>query len=336
MIKSVSISNFGPIKEFNFNGFEKINLIIGPNRSGKTILMKALYTAQKTIERFGRGKNIDPIKDILFKKLYWTFQVDQIGELVRRPANGHLSFCMKEKSGGEFSYSFSPATEKQIVNVESTCSPRNENSIFIPAKEILSLRESVIHDREVREVFSYDDTYYDLAKALTPTVSGKLSKAFVESRMQLEKAIDGHIYFSKNKQKWVFAQGKGNTEFDISLTSEGTKKIGIFDTLIGNHYLTSKSVIFIDEPESGLHPSLLVNFLDILEEIAKAGAQLFIASHSYFVIKKLYLIAQTNPVSVPVISFTDGGIVTSNLKDGMPDNPIIDQSIKLYEQEITL
>jgi hypothetical protein len=64
--------------------------------------------------------------------------------------------------------------------------------------------------------------------------------------------------------------------------------------------------------------------------------QIFIASHSYFVIKKLFLIAQEQQISIPVLSYQNNEWVQSDLKDGMPDNPIINESIALYEQEVDL
>ena len=65
--------------------------------------------------------------------------------------------------------------------------------------------------------------------------------------------------------------------------------------------------------------------------------QFMIASHSYFVIKKLYLIAQSKNLDIPVIAFDkDGYAALSNLKDGMPENAIIDESVKLYEEELCL
>ncbi len=125
---------------------------------------------------------------------------------------------------------------------------------------------------------------------------------------------------------------QGNIEFDISLTSEGTKKIAIFDTLLGNHFLSRKSAVFIDEPEAGLHPSMVVELLDIIRLLAHTGMQFFIASHSYFVIKKLYLTAVISFGSKP----DDDIIRIGDLKQGMPDNPIIDESIRLYREEMSL
>ena len=65
MIKSVDIKNFGPLESVDIADFGPINLFIGPNRSGKTVLLKALYCAQKTVELYGRGKNKDSISEIL-------------------------------------------------------------------------------------------------------------------------------------------------------------------------------------------------------------------------------------------------------------------------------
>lgn len=334
MIKKTKLINFGPIRQLNYGKFGKINLLIGPNRSGKTTLMKALYAAVKSIELCGRGKNIKKINEILFDNLYWTFQTDRIGDIVTRPENGSLSFEMTETNGDSLSFSFSPKAEKQIVSVSNSCSPRDTDSVFIPAKEVLSLLDVIIQSRE-DQIFGFDNTYYDLAKALRPTSKGKNYKVFSDSRKKLEGLIDGKLEFDKALKKWVFTQGR--FRFDIALTSEGTKKIAILDTLLGNHYLSRDSIIFIDEPEAGLHPRLLVEFMNILTQLAGTGIQIFIASHSYFVIKKLYLTAQAERMSIPVISFDNQEPPTyDDLLNGMPENPIIRESLELYKEEMSL
>ena len=65
--------------------------------------------------------------------------------------------------------------------------------------------------------------------------------------------------------------------------------------------------------------------------------QFFIASHSYFVIKKLSLIALTKQMSIPLVSFDkDSCGMSSDLKNGMPENDIINESIQLYREEVGL
>ena len=91
-----------------------------------------------------------------------------------------------------------------------------------------------------------------------------------------------------------------------------------------------------DEIESALHPKAVCQFLDMIDAIANdMGLQVFITSHSYFVIKKLYLIALKRAGKVSCISMNKGQAPrVYDLHDGMPENSIIDTSIRLYEEEI--
>ncbi len=132
--------------------------------------------------------------------------------------------------------------------------------------------------------------------------------------------------------RWQFK--KGNQKFSIGVTAEGIKKIAILDILLGNRYLDGNSIIFIDEPESSLHPMSVSKLLDVVVALAECGIQFFLASHSCFVVKKLFLIAQEQSLSIPVISSHDSQWTMANLKDGMPENTIIDESIRLHKEVV--
>ncbi|NLM90130.1 MAG: hypothetical protein GX179_02940 [Candidatus Cloacimonetes bacterium] len=60
------------------------------------------------------------------------------------------------------------------------------------------------------------------------------------------------------------------------------------------------------------------------------------ATHSYFVIKKLYLIAQEKKLNIPIASYEDNKWVYDDLRNGMPDNSIVNETIKLYKEEVDL
>ena len=335
MIKSFNIRDFGPIKEACCQDAGKINLIIGPNGSGKTILLKSLYAAIKTTEQYGRGRDSRRDNEILFDKLYWTFQISQLGKLVRTGTKT-AEFSMEKENQQEFSYSFGTSTERQVKIKKNTCKGTNVDSIFIPAKEVLSLLDVVLRSREIEKEFGFDDTYYELAKSLRiRTIQGKNYPEFSRSRTKLEDSLGGKLIYDDKEKDWFFKQG--NRIYPISSTSEGIKKMSVLDTLLGNHYLKKGAVVFIDEPEAALHPSLISTFMDIIEILGRAGLQFFISSHSYFVIKKLYLVAHQQNMSIPVISFlADNAIEYSDLKEEMPDNAIIDESIRLYREEVSL
>ena len=335
MIQKVVIKNLGTIDNLEFDRFQNINLIIGENGTGKSFLLKALYSAMKTAEDYKRGEDVRNFSDILAERLRWCFQTEKLGDMVKKGNNTPLSFEMIW-NGEKFSYSFTENATVKVSNVINEIKPLRSNSIFIPAKEVLSLFNIILKSRELDKAFGFDDTYYDLVKALRIAPQrGKNYTTFAKSRESLKNIIDGRVEFDDSTNKWYYK--RGNQKFSIGATSEGVKKIAILDRLLGNGYLTKSSVIFIDELESALHPTAISEFLDIIDMIAyDMGIQVFIASHSYFVIKKLYLNALKRKQSIPCISLSkDKGIQYFDMLDGMPENSIINESVRLYEEEIS-
>ena len=334
MINKIELDNFGPLTGIQWSALGKINLIIGGNGSGKTFLLKAIYSSLRTLEEYKRGNEQRSASEILADKLYWTFQAEKIGDLVTKGADLPLSSRLTIDNN-DFSYGFGKDTSKQISSLENHVPPREINSVFLPAKEVLSLHQVILKSRELDKAFGFDDTYFDLAKALRmPPRMGKNYKEFAQSRNKLEDILGGVVQYDDASGRWLFV--KGRHKFPIGVTAEGIKKIAILDTLLGNRYLDTNSVVLIDEPESALHPAAISQLLDIVAMLAERGIQFFMASHSYFVVKKLFLIAQERSWSIPVISAIGGEWIRDDLKNGMPDNPIIAESIRLYQQEVEL
>ena len=323
------------IPSFDCQSFSNINLVIGENGTGKTFLLKALYSATRAMEEYKRGDDIKTINEVLAEKLRWTFQVDKLGDMVTRSSNESLIFEMKLGTD-QIGYQFSSSATSKVVTATAPSGKRETNSIFIPAKEVLSLYSIILKSREVDKSFGFDDTYYDLVKALRISPKkGKNYTAFSNSRKLLNSVIDGKVEYDETSGKWFYKNNRSQ-KFSIGATSEGVKKISIMDRLLSNGYLDNQSIIFIDEIESALHPTAICQFLDMVAKIATdMDLQFFISSHSYFVIKKLALIAKTNPGLVTCISLSkDKKPAVHDLSEGMPDNSIIDASIALYEEEV--
>lgn len=333
MIKEIQIENIGPIAQMDCKSLGGINLIIGPNQSGKTFLLKSLYASLKTVEMYKRGMEKRTEKEILAEKLYWTFQSESLGNIVRK-STSRLSFMMKSSTNEEFFFSFGPSTETRVTNVENTFAPRSSNTVFIPAKEIISIRRAIIELRENAQ-FGFEEPYADLAKSLERSYKGRNCQNFSEARQRIDDLIGGRLEYDEKKGDWKFID-KSRRTFEINMASEGVKKISILEVLLGNHYLDEESVIIIDELEANLHPAMITRLLQIIWTLSEVGVQFFISTHSYFVIKRLYVMAHQKEVDIPVISFDEGACTVANLKEEMPKNPIIEESIALYRDEISL
>ena len=90
-----------------------------------------------------RGDDQRSVSDILWEKLYWTFQAEKIGDLVGKGADAALS-CALTVDGKDFAYSFGIDTSKQISSIDNLVPPRASNSVFLPAKEVLSLHQIIL------------------------------------------------------------------------------------------------------------------------------------------------------------------------------------------------
>lgn len=336
LIDQIHLRCFGPIEDLKWSNLGPINCIIGKNGAGKTIILKALYAALRTLETYKRGDEQRSAAEILADKLYWTFQPDKIGDLVMKGEQHSLHYSMTQADKA-FQYTFGKDTAKQIATLENHIEPRAHHSVFLPAKEVLSLHHLILRSREEDRSFGFDDTYLDLARALRHQKNkpgGRNYAPFAEARKNLEHILDDKVELDQSTNRWVFK--KGNQKFSIGLTAEGVKKIAIFDTLLSNRYLTPESVLMIDEPESALHPDAIINLLDMISMLAQAGIQCFLATQSYFVIKKLYLIAQEKKMSIPIAANEEDGWMLSDLSQDMPSNAIIQKSVDLYKQEVDL
>ena len=335
MISSFQINNLGPVGELTWAPGRGMNVLLGRNATGKTLLLKALYATQRSLEEYKRGADPRTFKEVLDHKLYWTFQVPRLGTLVHRGADRLRVAVTSDNAEGptQLRYSFTRKAERGVGRVEGEPKRgRDAESIFVPGKEVVSL-VPVIKESRDQQKFGFDDPTLDLVRALEREPS-RGRPPFGPARNLIEKQLLGNGRLQLERGAWVYRTGQ--TVIPVAIAAEGHKKIGILDRLIVNRTLSADSLLFFDEPESFLHPRALVDFLRILAHLAEAGVQIFMATHSLFVLNTLRVYATATHASVPVLSLADDSppARASDLRDEMPDNPIIDTSIQLYEMEI--
>lgn len=334
MISDFKLENYGPILKAEGRNLGQINLLLGENSTGKTFLLKALYSALRSHEEAHKGNSNQDFSDVLSDKLYWTFQTDKIGDIVTKGEGRKLNATITLNDNSSLVFGFGKDTTKKVSLNHNNLTQRNSNSVFLPPKEVLSLTDVIYKSTEIDKIFGFDSTYSDLVSALRiPTQKGRNLDAFAHSRKRLEDMFSGKVEFNNKNNNWIYKKGK--SQFSIMSAAEGVKKIAILDTLLGNRFLDKGSIVFIDEPESALHPTAIIEFLEIITVLAQAGIQFFLATHSYYVLKKLLLIANKNSIPIPTFIPNKEGIWKQSclLQDGLPENEIINESIRLFEAE---
>lgn len=350
MIKSVMLENFMGYGKFESKDFAPVNVIIGKNDTGKTGLLKLLYSACKTIDVYSkRSINEDvELKKLLAEKLIDTYQPGKkgLGELVSKITKEKLSVDIEFRHPrlnyeDRLHFTFGDSTTNTIVDCQRSIKPIGDNfrCLFIPAKEVLTSLKAIRATRDNLHMPGFDDTYLDLIRALViPTQKGNITEELKDVNKRLEALFEGQIE-QQSDDDFLFK--KGNTEFPIQLTAEGVKKIGILTTLIRNRQLNASSVLFLDEPETTLHPEATRELVEMLMLMAKAGIQIFIATHNYFVLKQIYLSSRRDDVQTNCYSLTreKGKSVNYfmfNLKIEFPENPISDEAIRMSDEEVKL
>jgi len=352
MIKSVSLKNFMSHKELSISNLPNINIIIGKNDTGKTGILKMLYSIVKSLEIYSIKKNnSDPsFKKELADKLSDTFmpRKNGLGDLVQKGSREKLEVNVTiegqiEKYKQPIYFAFGDRTETSISSCTEVVLPIQKNSInalFIPAKEVLTAFNDISTIRDNFYGKGFDDTYLDLIKALRiGTTRERVSQELSTVNTELESLFDGKIE-QTNQQDNPFAFKRGNHSFAMQQTAEGIKKIGILSTLINNRQLGKGTVLFMDEPETTLHPDAIRKLVEMLVGLSKAGVQIILASHSYFVIKQMAICAKREKISALCWNLEKTAENTlsysfNDLIDGvLPSNSIIEETLKMYDEEI--
>ena len=93
------------------------------------------------------------------------------------------------------------------------------------------------------------------------------------------------------KGKLVVATGgqlryyDGRREYPLQTTATGVTNIGIIGLLIERKIINERTVLFLDEPESNLHPAWQVLMAELLLKLARAGIDVVLATHSVDILK---------------------------------------------------
>lgn len=336
-IKNINIKNFTVFEDIDIKFNSGVNVIIGENGTGKTHLMKAIYSMitkskdnLKTFTNYfqtnmdmgfarNREENIElsvythDCKNMMELVPFMCMKVVTIMD-----AQGNPDFKIDGTAGQSFTVSY---PEKEI------------NTVYIPAKDILTHSEGFISLYEERDI-AFDKTFKDIIiKSQMPKLKS-IPELGEKILPQIEEIIGGKVV--EENQVFYIAKNDG-TKVQFSLEAEGIKKIAIIWSLIMNGSISKDTVLFWDEPEANINPKLLRNVAEILLELSKQGVQVFMATHNYVLAKYMDILSEDEgTVEFHSLYKTDKGVQceSDSRFAYLEHNAIRDEYINLYETEV--
>lgn len=332
-LQSVRISDFTAFAHLDLQFSPGLNVFVGPNATGKTHLLKLLYCAAAVSKL-----------DVDFAdKLINAFQPHErrIGRLVRRQQGSAECHTSVQRRGSRLTIRFSNHTQptshtQPVVTGSQKWRETPIDSAYIPVREMLSNGAQLIALYRTREL-DVEEVHIDIIeRALLPLARGAPDRQRQRLLEQLRREMAGKIEVVDGR--FFHRSPQGRLEFP--LLAEGHRKLGLLWLLIQNRTLLEGSILFWDEPEANLNPSLIGCVVDVLLELQRLGVQVFISTHSYVTLKEVEL-RRRNADEILYLSFmrnTDASVSVeaSQELEGLSANRILDTYLELAERDLRL
>ncbi|MBZ5713462.1 AAA family ATPase [Nannocystis pusilla] len=275
-IARLELQDFTVFKQAEFEFCPGINVLMGENGTGKSHVLKAMYAALR-----GAAGEAPPGAGC-FAKVVTVFRPDsrRTARLVRHGCGGSWSLRLLDGRGARL-HMCCEQHGADVLSVTADIHPAP--SLFVPPREVLAMYDGFVAAYEGREL-EFDETYRDICEALgAAPLRGAGAEAVRGLLEPLEQVLGGKVLLRGNH----FYVQRGDCETEAHLLAEGLRKLACLAYLVANGAITRDSVVFWDEPEASLNPRLVVQVVEFVRALARAGVQVFLASHDFLLLHRL-------------------------------------------------
>ncbi len=306
-LQTMHVKNFTLFEDVKLSFSRGLNVIIGENSSGKTHLLKIAYCVVFAISEKPRRPSLTgPTKALLqvsiADKLTNVFRPEALGRLTRRQpgrqrSDVHLTFTKPDMTTA-FSFATNSKSEVAVNRVPARwlTSP----AAFIPTRELLTMYPGFVSMYETTQLEA-EETWRDTCVLLgLPLQRGPRVQRISKLLEPLEQAMDGQIEADKNGRFYLRTK---TGRMEMPLVAEGLRKLGMIARLIATGALLDNGYLFWDEPEAGLNPRLIKRVAKTICDLATSGIQVFIATHSLFLLRELEILLSEASVDAPKSRF---------------------------------
>ena len=300
----IEFENLGPLEkgELDLSNLKNLNVIIGPNNSGKTYFSYFIYTVLKKFYEkidLNFGLKSKGIRNLLKKE-----EKDYSKELLK---DLPIIFHTNEKKFENTKINVSLHITDKFDNIEEnyhfekTAKILDINNIyFFPAersgavlfyKQLFQSGNDILRKFELsrdvnilKDVSNYPEPINEYMKFLNRNFEDRNeTEIYKNVFVNIEDIIDGEILVRDDK---ILYKNKKDFELEMGLVSSTVK------TLVG-FYLYIKycakegDIIFIDEIELNLHPRNQLELIKLFNILTKYGIKFIVSTHSPLIMQEI-------------------------------------------------
>ena len=308
-LQSLRIANFTAFEDVELSFSPGLNVFVGENGTGKTHLLKLPYSVLRACVPEGATVRRPPTKDRLQRgiadKLVGVLRPETLGRLVRRVGRGRrrceveLEVRRGRKAVDSIEFNFASQSKSEVVVDQCPEKWLKSLPVYLPTRELLSIYPGFVafYDNYHTE---FDETWRDTCQLLGAlAIKGRRGER--ENLLALlEEAMGGRLLL-EGPRFYLRVHGSGKTE--MPLVAEGVRKLGMLARLTAVGALVDGDCLFWDEPETNLNPRLIRSIAKALLDVCREGVQVFVATHSLFLLRELEVLGWTTHEDVPQTYF---------------------------------
>lgn len=346
MLKSLDIKRFTVFRDQPLTLSPALNVVVGENSSGKTHLLKLAYSLIAASSEAGRKPNSgDPTKAVLQRaygdKLTGVFRPESgIGRLVTRrqgTARCEITATFTDPRL-DLAISFATRSKSEVQVDQLPTAWEQQSPLYMPTRELMTIYPDFVAVYE-QHLLEFEETWRDTCLLLGRALS-RGPRPFDKAQLigPVEDALGGTVDLEGGRF-YLNMPGVGNVE--MSLVAEGHRKLAMLARLIVNGVIQSQGYLFWDEPEANLNPRLIRLVASVIHQLAASGVQVFIATHSFFLLKELELLSKASPIQRCYVGLnatqTDGAGAEVQLADsltGLTNVVARDEELAQYDREL--
>ena len=342
-VRSLKLENFSILPNADFEFSPYLNVIVAENGCGKSHLLKIIYSLLEVSANEKKRLLKTELQKIFAEKLINVFRPNSLGRLVKRQqgrarAEVELEFETSVHSKINFASSSTSQVNVDKIHDENT---RIASPVFLPSRELITLCPWFISLYQNQNI-PFEETWFDTCVLLNhPLAKGSRTRQIQKLLEPIEVAMDGSVI--EENGRFYLKQNSQGGKIEAPLVAEGLRKFVMIARLIATGALLDKGYLFWDEPEANLNPKLIKVAAEIIFALSKQGIQVFIATHSLFLLRELEILKAKDKNNVlPVRYFslvaTEDGVKLEQGNEMIDLDTVValDESLKQSDRFLTL